>query len=229
MSETPSALHGIATVLDADSDRWDLADPRVGALAVDDLALPDLGSASGEVPVALTLVSTQGAAQLRGPLQWAARAERPVVGVRTTIRDLADPAGNVRRVVAAVDELRSEALLDDSIAVTVVLPPGLSHASAQAALDELSYADLQAGIDAGDPHQWASLVDDALDREVAFETLGGAWNPAAVLAATRACLDGDPSVGLLDADEATALEAYDNATLERTRRWCVRVDTSAHM
>lgn len=221
MSETPAALVGLVTLIGVSTFGDDSPpDARVGALAVDDLTLPELG----EVPFPLTLVSTQGAAQLRGPLQLATRAGHRVAAVRTSVRDLADAAANVRRVVAAVEELRAEGLLDDATEVTVALPAHLSAPAAQAALDELSYADLRAGIDGTDAHRWASVVDAALDREVSFETLGGTRVPAAVLAATRACLDGDPPIDLLQTDEAGALGSYDAATLERTRRWCVRID-----
>lgn len=232
----PGALDGLRTLVLTGShtgsdtgDRPDLAallaDPTVGALAVDDTALPALPGLPGlPADAPLVVVMTGGAAQLEGPLRLAARDGLRVVGVRATLRDAADPAGNVRRVTAAVDAVRDAGLLDASVPVTLVLPADVAPSAAQAALDELSYADLTAGVVGEDPHAWAALVDAALDREVPVETLGGRWDPVAVLAATRACLDGDPAVGVLEGSAEAALSAYDEATLARTRRWCPRVD-----
>lgn len=225
MSDAPAALHALHTVVGASGDlRPLLDDPRVGAVAVDDAALPDLGPGATDVP--LTVVATGGAAQLEGPLRLAARDGLRLASVRTTVRDAADPAGNVRRVAAAVDGLRSAGLLPEEVAVVLVLPPDVAPHAAQSALDEMSYADLVAGLNATDPLAWTALVDAALDREVPFEVVGARWDPAAALAAARACLDGDPAAGVLAGGAAAALAAYDDETLGRTRRWCTRVDVA---
>ncbi|GAB3074104.1 hypothetical protein [Nocardioides zeae] len=199
----------------------------VGAVAVDDLLLPTVRDHAPGLPV--TVVGTGGAAQVAGPLGLAARAGLVLAGVRTTLRDAADPAGNVRRVLAALDPLRDDGTLPDDVPVTVVLPTGVGGYGAEAALDEIGNADLVVGLDATRPEVWTALVDAALDREVATETVRGDRDPVAVLAAVRACLDGEPDLAarLLTGDAADAWAAFDAATLERTRRWCRRVDVPA--
>ncbi|MDT9592067.1 hypothetical protein RDV89_03260 [Nocardioides zeae] len=243
-SPDPSSdpLHGLRTVVGAPdlADDALTLDPRVGAVAVADTDLPAVPEGSA---LPLTIVATGGAAQLDGPLRLAARRGLRVVGVRTSLRDLSDPAGNVRRVVAAVDALREAGLATpDDLLVTVVLPDDLPEHGRDAVLDELSYAELVAGVPAPtgrgtDPASWARTVDAALDREVPVESVlapatgtpGGGADPAGVLAAVRACLDGDAAAAaqLLGVDEAAALGAYDADTLARTRRWCRRVDVAA--
>ena len=63
----------------------------------------------------------------RRPARRAARAGAPHRAVRErrveiALRDLDDPAGNARRVVAAVDAARAEGVLDDATTVHVELP-----------------------------------------------------------------------------------------------------------
>ncbi|MFW6773948.1 hypothetical protein ACOACO_06660 [Nocardioides sp. CPCC 205120] len=228
MDDLSPALAGIVTALVENLTPEALAaladDPLVGAVAVDDRALPGLRGST----LPLTLVATGGAAQVDGPLRLAARLDLRVAGVRTTVRDPGDPAGAVRRVLTALDQARAEGLLDDEVPVTLVLPAGIGDHGAGAALDEVAAAELRAGLAADDPAAWVRLVDAALDREVPVETVGaGAPPPLVVLAATRACLDGEPEAAerlLRAADAGAAGAAYDVATLERTRRWCPRVD-----
>lgn len=231
---TAPALAGLVTlVVGPDAGPADLPpdepplSPLVGAVAVDDLLLPTVREHAPGLPV--TVVGTGGAAQVAGPLGLAARAGLVVAGVRTTLRDTEDPAGNVRRVLTALDPLRAEGTLPDDTPVTVVLPGGLSGYAAESALDEIGIADLVVGLDATRPEAWTVLVDAALDREVATETVRGDRDPVAVLAAVRSCLDGEPdeAARLLLGSAADAWAAFDAATLERTRRWCRRVDVPA--
>ncbi|MDQ1105224.1 hypothetical protein [Nocardioides zeae] len=228
---TAPALAGLVTLIVApDAGPADLPGdlpPFVGAVAVDDLLLPTVREHAPGLPV--TVVGTGGAAQVAGPLGLAARAGLVLAGVRTTLRDAADPAGNVRRVVAALDPLRDDGTLPEDVPVTVVLPTGVGGYGAEAALDEIGYADLVVGLDATRPEVWTALVDAALDREVATETVRGDRDPVAVLAAVRSCLDGEPdeAARLLAGSATAAWAAFDAATLERTRRWCRRVDVPA--
>lgn len=228
---TAPALTGLVTLVVApDAGPADLPGDLpdvVGAVAVDDLLLPTVRDHAPGLPV--TVVGTGGAAQVAGPLGLAARAGLVLAGVRTTLRDAADPAGNVRRVLAALDPLRDDGTLPDDVPVAVVLPTGVGGYGAEAALDEIGNADLVVGLDATRPEVWTTLVDAALDREVATETVRGDRDPVAVLAAVRACLDGEPDEAgrLLVGSAAEAWAAFDAATLERTRRWCRRVDVPA--
>ena len=228
---TAPALAGLVTlVVGPDAGPADLPHDLpvlAGAVAVDDLLLPTVRDHAPGLPV--TVVGTGGAAQVAGPLALAARAGLVLAGVRTTLRDADDPAGNVRRVLTALDPLRDDGTLPADVPVTVVLPHGVSGYAAEAALDEIGYADLVVGLDATRPEAWTALVDAALDREVATETVRGGRDPVAVLAAVRARLDGEPEEAsrLLAGNSAEAWTAFDGATLERTRRWCRRVDVPA--
>ena len=240
MSAVPPFLAGLLTSTAALAEGADIAallaaEPAapglVGSVAVLDRDLPR--ARAGAVP--LTIVLSGGAAQLDGPLGLASRIGLPLAGVRTTLRDVDDLAGNVRRVVAAVDQVRAAGLLplgddDEEIRVTVVLPSfGASPYAIEAALDEAAAAELPAGLPGGDARTLPALIDAALDREVPFEVVGaGTPDPVATLAAARACLDGEPdeAARLLAGDAAAALASYDAETLARTRRWCTRVDVA---
>ena len=68
----------------------------------------------------LSVVVTGGAGQVAGPVGLAERPGLELAGLEIALRDLDDLAGNARRVVAAVDELRDGAGRD--VPVHVELP-----------------------------------------------------------------------------------------------------------
>merc|ERR1711969_260396 len=78
--------------------------PFVGARAVPDTALPDVPADAGPLRVVLT----GGAGQVPGPVALCARRGLDLRSLEVALRDLDDPATNARRVVAAVDAVRSD-------------------------------------------------------------------------------------------------------------------------
>ena len=164
------------------------AHPWVGALRVADTAVP---TAPDDVP--LRVVATGGASQLAGPAALCVRRGLRLVAVETALRDLDDPAGNARRVVAAAADL------PDGVRVHVAVP-GDPTPAGLAALDELAAADLALTLDPrADLDGW---VDAALDRELVFSLTGGDVAAAVAALRTTARLWGD-------ADDLLA-----------ARRWC---------
>ena len=157
------------------------------------------------------------------------------------LRDVDDPAGNARRVVAAVDAARGEGVLDEDTAVFVELPAGDPTYSWLAAADEVAAAELRLKLRTGGldpdafptPERLAAWIDAALDRELAFKCTAGLHRALphvdadgcahhgflTVLAATRVAFDGgspDDVVATLRRDDATDLLALD---LAGARRW----------
>lgn len=201
-------------------------DPLIGALAVTDT---DLGHLTGTtLPVAL--VNTGGAGQLAGPAGLAQRHGLTLASVRTTLADPADPAGNVRRVVAAVDRARAEGVLADEAVVRVVLPPEPVGHAWEAAADEVAAVGfeaalpLQRGGDSVPGDVLVGWIDALLDRETAFAAVdvGGAEAALGVLGATAAAWDGhghDDAVAAL-----TATPPAD--ALTTGRRWCRAVEVA---
>ncbi len=94
------------------------ASPAGGARVVRDTDLPRLAGYRGD----LRLVITGGAGQLAGPVRHSASLGLELVAIDIGVRDLDDPAGNVRRVVAALDAVRDNGLLVDDTVIHVGLP-----------------------------------------------------------------------------------------------------------
>jgi hypothetical protein len=215
----------------------------VGAFVVKDVDVPGV-----QAPLPLSIVVTGGAGAVAGAARLAAKAGNPVAGVEIALRDLDDLAGNARRVVAAIDAVRSEGGLDESVPVHVELPHVGSTASWQAAADEVAAAELRlkfrtGGLDAAAfpaAHALARWIDAALDRETPFKCTAGLHNAVRhtgadgfehhgflnVLLATRLAFDGatnDDVVEVLEQRDSDALlslwHEQDEAALARTRRW----------
>src|SRR4051812_35477903 len=71
----------------------------VGSFVLRDTDLPLLRGAL----LPLSIVCTGGAGQLAGPTEFVRRTNPAIEGMEIAVRDLDDPAGNVRRIVAATD------------------------------------------------------------------------------------------------------------------------------
>ncbi len=214
----------------------------VGSLVVRDTDLPKLTGLDAD----LAVVVTGGAGQLAGPLGLAHRTGLSVGGVEIALRDLDDPAGNARRVVAAVDAARAEGVLDDATAVHVELPATEPSAAWLAAADEVAAAELRlkyrtGGTDADAFPTAATLaqwVDAALDRETPFKCTAGLHQALRhrdpetgfehhgflnLLVATQQLFDGGSvaeATATLDLDEPAELVTLAfNTDLWSARRW----------
>lgn len=217
------SLHGLFASRVAPTD----TEPLIGALVVADTDLPDLDPP--RLPVAL--LNTGGAGQVAGPAGLAARRQVTLASLTTALADPADPAGNVRRVVAAVDAARAEGMLGEDVMVRIELPAEPAHYGWQAAADEIATARFEAALPtsvAGSPTPAPMLVewiDALLDRETGFAALAAtsADHALGVLAATATLWDGG---GAEDATAALAAAFPDEAALTTGRRWCrsVHVD-----
>lgn len=218
------------------ADRSGPAARLVRSLVVRDTDLPSVPAGT---PVSVVL--TGGAGQVLGPAALCARRGLPVAGLEVALRDAEDPAGNARRVVAAVEAARSEGALLDSTRVFVELPATDPTHSWLAAADEVAAAELRlklrtGGLDASafpTAERLAAWIDAALDRELPFKCTAGlhralphtdeqGWRHhgfVAVLAATRLAFDGAPRAEVVDAlrsADAPDLLALD---LAGARRW----------
>lgn len=165
--------------------------PYVATLRIADTDLPD---APADVP--LTVVVTGGAGQVAGPVGLCVRRGLSLVVVESTLRDLDDPAGNARRVVAAAD---AAGLPDGSrLHVGVTGPPTPSWL---AAADEVAAYEGGLSLDLDSPgiQEW---IDAALDRELPFSLRGGTLEAAVDALHVTARLWGDPD------------------DLAAARRWC---------
>lgn len=187
----------------------------------------------------LSVVVTGGAGQVAGPLGAAKKLGLVVAGIEIALRDPDDPAANVRRVVAAVDQARREGTLGDDAPVFVEIP-GPPTASWLAAADEVAAAELRLKLRLGDvDHDLipdgstvAAWIDAALDRETSFKATaglhravrhdpegGGAHGFLNVLVATQVLWDGGTVADATDAlqqRDGVALAATD---LSSARRW----------
>ena len=105
----------------------------------------------------LSVVVTGGAGQVAGPLGAAARLGLEVAALEIALRDPDDLAGNVRRVVAALDHARDEGTLGDDVRVHVEVPGPVTPAWLAAA-DEVAAADLRLKLRLG--HVDHDLVPD---------------------------------------------------------------------
>lgn len=156
----------------------------------------------------LHLVLGGGAGALAGPMGLATRLGLQVDAVRITLRDVTDLAGNVRRVVAAVDAALDEGVLDDEVRVHVEVPLESPRPTSGwlRAVDEVGAAELALHLRADDPYggpapsaaQFTALIDAALDRETPFSVSGatgavtgsGTYGVLNLLLATRQAFDG---------------------------------------
>lgn len=190
----------------------------------------------------LSVVVTGGAGQVAGPLGAAQRLGLVVAGLEIALRDPDDPATNVRRVVAAVDQARGEGTLGDDVPVFVEIP-GPPTATWLAAADEVAAADLRLKLRLGnvdhdlvpDAPTVAAWIDAALDRETPFKATaglhravrhdpegGGAHGFLNVMAATQALWDGgtvDDATEALEQRDGAALARLTGPTVASTRRW----------
>lgn len=198
-------------------------DPLIGALAVPDTALPDVGDPG----LPLALVNTGGAGQIAGPAGLAVRRGLALASITTTLADPTDLAGNVRRVVAAVEAARAEGAIAEDVAVRVVLPEATEYAW-EAAADEVAAAEFEVALPLlrqgrpVPPPMLVNWIDGLLDRETGFAVLDVESAPQAlgVLAVTAAAWDGlgtEEAVARLSVDLTAAL---DERTISTGRRWC---------
>jgi hypothetical protein len=154
-------------------DEW-YAD-LVGSFVVTDTQLPEVPV---EVPV--SVVATGGAGAVAGVAALAARRGHRLTGIEVAVRDLDDVAGNVRRIVAAVDAARADGLPDET-AIYVELPQAETTASWLAAADVVAEAEAHlkfrtGGVEAHlfpDAPTVAAWIDAALDRETSFKCTAG--------------------------------------------------------
>ena len=226
-------IHEATAAHTARAEEWYA--PLVGSFVLKDTDVPLVRGFGAP----LAVVVTGGAGQVAGPVGAAQRIGLSVAAIEIALRDPEDLAGNVRRVVAAVDQARGEGTLDDDVAVFVEIP-GPATPAWLAAADEVAAAGHRLKLRLGhvdhdlipDSGTVAAWIDGALDRETPFKGTaglhravrhdpegGGAHGFLNVMAATQALWDGG-SV----ADATEALEQRDGATLAATdlssaRRW----------
>ena len=235
-----AALPDATAAWDARQGEWYAA--LAGTFVLKDTDLPQLGGFGAP----LSVVVTGGAGQVSGPLSVARRLGLRVAGVEVALRDPDDPAGNARRVVAALDQARAEGLLDDATTVHVELPQGPPTPGWLAAADEVAAAEHRlklrtGGLDAlmfPSAPELAAWIDAALDRETPFKCTAGLHHAVRhrddatgfehhgflnVLLATAAAFDGaaaDEVVAVLEQrDETAVVEAVRGTDVARARRW----------
>lgn len=169
-------------------------------------ATADAYAATGAAgPLRASVVLTTGAGGVGGAAALAARKGIELHALEVAVRDLDDPAGNVRRIAAAVDRARAEGDLTEDSRVFVELPPGDPTAGWLAAADEASMSDLRLKLRTGGveshlvptPDELASWIDAALDRETPFKCTAGLHH------AVRRDGDGAPHHGFLNVLLAT--------------------------
>lgn len=205
----------------------------LGSLVVADTDLPGLDR-TWDTP--LTVVTTGGAGQLEGPAAYCTRAGLPVAALRVALRDLDDPAGNVRRVIAAVDAARASGALAEETAVQIAVAATEPSYSWLAVADEVAGAELHLALpaDALSAPVLAAWIDAALDRETPFACLRGTGRALVsdgvpgflgLLAGTLLAFDGagrpDVAAALTAADLA---DLPDLDQLARARRWLTAVE-----
>lgn len=143
----------------------------VGSFVLRDTDLPQLRD-----PVApVSIVCTGGAGQLAGPSDWIRRKNVAAAGMEIAVRDLDDLAGNVRRIVAATDDLETE------WPIFVELPPTTPDHGWLSAADVAAEAGLRLKFRTGGPDAsafpssevLAAWIDAALDRETQFKCTAG--------------------------------------------------------
>jgi hypothetical protein len=200
----------------------------VGAFVVRDT---DLGQVPGDVPVSVVL--TGGAGAIDGVVRLCDRRELTLAAIEAAVRDLDDPAGNVRRIATAVRAVG----LDPDVPVYVEIPGPVS-AAWLAAADEAAAEALRLKIRCGNvDHDLipsagtvAGWLAAALDREMEVKGTaglhravrhepegGGAHGFLNLMVATRALLDGATTE-----DAAEVLEQRDGTALAATELGSVR-------
>lgn len=215
----------------------------VGCFAVRDTDLPLLRGASA----GLAVVVTGGAGQLAGAAGLGQRLGLPIDRISIALRDLDDPVGNARRVVAAVDAALAEGVLDEDTPVYVEIPHLVAEPTWLAAADEVAAVELRLQLRTGGPHPedapspdvLAGLIDAALDREAPFRCTTGLEHAVSssaglgflnVLAATRLAFDGSPReevVAVLAQQDADALcTMATDLDLAGARRWLTSFDAA---
>lgn len=231
--EDAATLDEAVPATDAVRDHLALTDSGrgefVGPLVVTDRRLAEVANA---VPAGsrarVTVINTSGAG---GLLSLADRGHDSlqVVAVVSTLRDLADLAGNARRVVAATE------VLDPDVVVHVGLPraPGWERAA-----EEVEAAGLRAAIDltpAGGPatpDALAGQLRELVELDLSFRAAGVVADAVplpALLVAVEALVEDagvDAAADLLGAgaDATTTLvTGWDEATMLRVRRRLVGV------
>lgn len=167
-----------------------LDSPYVGLRATLDTDLGAVAVGSSGVRVVLT----GGAAQVAGPVGLCARRGLDLRALDTTLRDPMDPAGNARRVAAALADAPPPEGTRVHVRVPVDSPPS---GSGLAALDELAAIEAVVALPADAPvlEPW---VDAALDRELVVSLVGGTVEQAVGAVRLAARLwgdDGDDAVG----------------------------------
>ncbi len=212
----------------------------VGPLVVTDTRLPDVPT---DLPVSVVL--TGGAGAVAGVANLAARTGHRLVALEAAVRDLDDPAGNVRRIVAAVDAARADGGLE-GVEVYVELPQADPTSAWLAAADVVSEAEAHLKFRTGGVEAQlfpsattvAAWIDAALDRETSYKCTAGLHRALRhrdhdtgfehhgflnVLLATRVAFDGGST-----SEVATVLDdhyANDLVAMARTsdlagaRRW----------
>lgn len=212
----------------------------VGPLVVRDTDLPDVDT---DVPVSVAL--TGGAGAVAGVASLATRKGHRLVGLEAAVRDLDDMAGNVRRIITAVDAARAEGRLADT-QVYVELPQTDPTADWLAAADAVAEAEHHLKFRTGGVEAQlfptattvATWIDAALDRETSFKCTAGLHHAVRhrdhetgfehlgflnVLLATRIAFDGGtvPDVTqVLDDHYANDLVALARQSdLAGARRW----------
>jgi hypothetical protein len=212
----------------------------VGPLVVRDTDLPDVDT---DVPVSVVL--TGGAGAVAGVASLAARKGHRLVGLEAAVRDLDDMAGNVWRIITAVDAARAEGGLADT-QVYVELPQTDPTADWLAAADAVAEAEHHLKFRTGGVEAQlfptattvATWIDAALDRETSFKCTAGLHHAVRhrdhktgfehlgflnVLLATRIAFDGGtvPDVTqVLDDHYANDLVALARQSdLAGARRW----------
>jgi hypothetical protein len=162
-------LHEAAEAYDARSQ--DDGAELVGSFVLRDTDLPLLR----DLVAPVSIVCTGGAGQLAGPTHWVRRNDVAIAGMEIAVRDLDDPASNVRRVVAATDDLETE------WPIFVELPQTAPDHGWLSAADVAAEAGLRLKFRTGglDPSAFpasellAGWIDAALDRETPFKCTAG--------------------------------------------------------
>lgn len=205
----------------------------VGSFVLRDTDLPRLGDAL----LPLSIVCTGGAGQLAGPTEFVRRTNPAIVGMEIAVRDLDDPAGNVRRIVAATDELETEWPIFVELPAVPADHGWLAAADEAAAGAGFRLKFRTGGLDASafpSATVLAEWIDAALDREMQFKCTAGLHRAVRhtgedghehhgflnILAATARAFDGasrEEVVATLEARDLTVT----HGDIERGRRWFI--------
>jgi hypothetical protein len=212
----------------------------VGPLVVRDTDLPDVDP---DLPVSVVL--TGGAGAVAGVASLATRKGHRLAGLEAAVRDLDDMAGNVRRIITAVDAARDSGTLAET-PVSVELPQSEPSPDWLAAADAVAAAEHHLKFRTGgvEAHLFpaattvASWIDAALDRETPFKCTAGLHHAVRhrdhetgfehlgflnVLLATRVAFDGGTvaeTAQVLDDHFANDLVAMARQSdLAGARRW----------